>query len=375
MFCNNSTFALNETIGDVCFGNKGLPDWHHCVYSVFAPAAIAIDKFVSPFLYCFGIIGNIIAFIIWNRLKVKRVSSWTLYLRVLAVTDTMLILLHIIMELEYAWGQATLQYPIWCTVFFVLFYFAQYMSPLLVFGFSCERSISIIKPFKSARFSKHGRIWKEIIIIIFVAMFISLGQIAGWAFDKEEGEFKSLDADFYRMWSYVTEIVIFIIIPLLTLICNLLLMKRAKHSIAKQASYQSNRQNGSSRSLATRTLIAVTFYRIVATLSTSVIYMLQYHLFPHGNMCMSTSDIEKDPVWKQHFIWLTLKKIIDEIGLSQYSINIVISVIKERRFRLELVKIIPVMGKLMRVESKSSTSVSMHLLQSSQRTKECLSTR
>lgn len=357
MFCNNTTSIDNITVYDVCLQTKGSPDWQICVYNLFAPVAIGIDKFVSPFWYCFGIIGNILTFVIWNKLKVKRLNTSTLYLTVLAVTDTMLIVLHIIMELEYAWGKVTLQYPIWCTVFFVMFYFAQYMSPLLVFGFSCERSVSIVKPFKSERFSKHRRVWKEIIGITLLAILISLGQIAGWTFNH--GKFQPLHQDFYQMWSYITEIVIFIILPLITLICNIVLIERAKQAIVKRSSMQSQslkRSKNKSKSLATRTLLAVSFYRIIATLSTSVIYMLQYHLFPNGNPCLTTSAIEQDLVWHQHFVWLSLKKIIDEIGLSQYSINIVIYFIKESRFRVELVKFLSVKGKLACFEDRSNTS-------------------
>jgi hypothetical protein len=64
----------------------------------------------------------------------KRLNTSSLYLSALAITDTMMLTLHILMELEYAWGKPTLRYPVWCTIFFVLFYFSQYMSPLLVFA-------------------------------------------------------------------------------------------------------------------------------------------------------------------------------------------------------------------------------------------------
>jgi DNA-directed RNA polymerase subunit N (RpoN/RPB10) len=48
--------------------------------------------------------------------------------------------------------------------------------------------------------------------------------------------------------------------------------------------------------------------------------MFQYEVFPYGEVS-STSVIAVDPVWKNYFHWLAFKKILDEVGLSQYSCN------------------------------------------------------
>jgi hypothetical protein len=49
----------------------------------------------------------------------------------------------------------------------------------LVFGFTCERFVSIIRPFKSERFSRHSRAPKEVACLTIFAFLVSLGQITG----------------------------------------------------------------------------------------------------------------------------------------------------------------------------------------------------
>lgn len=334
---------------DLCPMQKGISEWELCVYTLFAPQAVNIDRIVSPFWYCIGFIGNIITVHVWSNRRLKRLNTSSLYLSALAITDTMMLTLHILMELEYAWGKPTLRYPVWCTIFFVLFYFSQYMSPLLVFGFTCERFVSIIKPFKSERFSRHSRAPKEVACLTIFAFLVSLGQITGW--HVTNGRIKPLHEKFYIKWSYVTEILIFIVIPIITLIFNILVMLTARqatklrrestspHTYSTCEGQNLHRKPATKILPTTLTLMAVSFYRIFTTAPISIIYMFQYEVFPYGEVS-STSAIAVDPVWKNYFHWLVFKKILDEVGLSQYSCNIFIYIVTARHFRMELFRLL-----------------------------------
>lgn len=352
MDCNGTIYTNNFTNNtDFCPNNKGTTEWELCVYTLFAPRAILIDRIVSPFWYCIGFLGNILTIHVWSNRRLKRLNTSSLYLSVLAITDTIMLTLHMLMELEYAWGKPTLQYPVWCTIFFVLFYFSQYMSPLLVFGFTCERLVSIIRPFKSERFSRHSRAPKEIACLTAFALIISLGQITGWT--VENGEIKPMYITFYETWSYITEIVIFIIIPVITLIFNILVMKTAreatkfrresapisKHSISNDGQIL-QRKTASKILPTTLTLMAVSFYRIFTTAPITIIYLFQYQVFPYGDPCLTTSGMAVDPVWQKYLHWLVFKKILDEVGISQYSCNIFIYIVTARHFRSELLRLL-----------------------------------
>jgi hypothetical protein len=82
----------------------------------------------------------------------RRSNSSAVYLAVLAVSDTCFLLLHIVQELSYAWDVKTIDYPVVCETYFVLYLWAQYLSPLLVFGFTTERWIAVCKPFLKERY-------------------------------------------------------------------------------------------------------------------------------------------------------------------------------------------------------------------------------
>lgn len=352
MDCNiteNGSVWTNHT--DLCPDNKGTTVWQLCVLNLFAPEAVRIDRLVSPFWYCIGFIGNILTIYVWSNRRLKRLNTSSLYLSVLAITDTMMLTLHILMELEYAWGKPTLRYPIWCTIFFVLFYFSQYMSPLLVFGFTCERLVSIIRPFKSERFSRHSRAPKEVAFLTVLAIVISLGQITGW--HVENGEIKAIYPEFYEKFSYVTEIIIFIVVPLVTLFFNIWVMKTAReatvmrresapssYSQSLNESHVIQRKPASKILPTTITLLAVSFYRIFTTAPITIIYLFQYKLFPFGNACLKTSEMAFDPTWQKYFSWLVFKKILDEVGISQYSCNIFIYIVTARHFRSELYRLV-----------------------------------
>ena len=181
------------------------------------------------------------------------------------------------------------------------------------------------------------------------AIVISLGQISGW--HVENGEIKAIHKEFYQKFSYVTEIIIFIVVPLVTLLFNIVVMKTAREATIQRresapSSYsQSTNENQviqrkpSSKILPTTiTLLAVSFYRVFTTAPLTIIYLFQYNVY--GNPCLKTSEIAFDPTWQKFFKWLMFKKILDEIGISQYSCNIFIYIVTARHFRSELFRLV-----------------------------------
>jgi len=95
--------------------------------------------FFSAVWYAVGFPGNLLAFAVWIRPRMRHSSGC--YLAALAAADFLFLLLHLVFELQSAWGVPTLNVPVVCEAFPVFFLALQYLSPLLVLAFTIERSV------------------------------------------------------------------------------------------------------------------------------------------------------------------------------------------------------------------------------------------
>jgi len=59
---------------------------------------------------------------------------------------------QLLYELQTKWNILLLQRPVLCETFPIIFLTTQYLSPLLVLGFTVERYISVCHPFQRERF-------------------------------------------------------------------------------------------------------------------------------------------------------------------------------------------------------------------------------
>lgn len=317
-----------------------------CIISEFAPMTIWFDRYMTIFWYCLGITGNSLTIKIWSK-RVSRTNMSAMYLIVLAVTDLFYLLLHVIQELKFAWGFPTTDVNGWCQLYFVLYMFTMYMSPLLILGFTIERFLSIITPFKSQRFSITNRGPFEISGITLLALLLALPQIFSW--EIQRGECQGPDHQFHAVWSWISDSLVFVIFPVTSLVLNSVVMKAASKAAKKRQSTlpicrgnstpdRSTRQNKSKLSPSTLTLMCVSFYRIITVIPVTILFALQRE-FNYGRFDLSLSQIEHDRVWENHFMWYRAKKTVDEIGLSQYCCNIFIYLITASHFRHEMKKL------------------------------------
>ena len=89
----------------------------------------------------------------------------------------------------------------------------------------------------------------------------------------------------------------------------------------------------SSPSATTFMLLAVSFYLIITTLPVTIFYSLALS-FPQGDP--DVRDYDTDPTWRRHFIYLNIRILVDEMGLSHYACNFYIYLMTGRVFRREL---------------------------------------
>lgn len=341
----NSSRMTNNT-DFRCAVSNGSMEAYICIISEFAPMTIWFDRYMTIFWYCVGITGNSLTIKIWST-RVSRTNISALYLIVLAITDLFYLLLHVIQELKFAWGLATIDIEGWCQIYFVFYMFAMYMSPLLILGFTIERFLSIIHPFKSQRFSTTNRGPFEISGITVLALLLALPQIFCW--DVIYGECQGPNSDFPRVWMWVSDSLVFVIFPVTSLVLNTLVMRAAskadkirRSTVPLCRGLSTPDKNGhhskAKSSPTTLTLLCVSFYRIITVIPVSILFALQGE-FKYGNFELPLSEIAKDRVWRNHLSWYKAKKTVDEIGLSQYCCNIFIYLVTAHHFRREMKKL------------------------------------
>jgi len=80
-------------------------------------------------------------------------------------------------ELQYAWSVPTLHYPIICESYFLLYLMTQYLSPMLVLGFTTERYIAVCHPFHKERLCRTGRARRVVVAMAVCCTLLAAIQV------------------------------------------------------------------------------------------------------------------------------------------------------------------------------------------------------
>ncbi|KAK3098970.1 hypothetical protein FSP39_024812, partial [Pinctada imbricata] len=99
-----------------------------------------------------------------------------------------------------------------------------------------------------------------------------------------------------------------------------------------------NQDSGSSNPTSTVTLLFVSFYLICTLLPASVVYTLQA-LLPKGNETLTMTEMDTDPTWQTYFTYLTIRKIVEEMCLSNFACYFLIYYFTGQCFRKEVKKL------------------------------------
>ena len=337
-------FTVSNTInGNVTTLDPGASDvWARYTLAqfldVFCPVALHVDRCITPIWYLVGITGNVLAAKIWTEKRMRTNNSSAIYLATLSVTDMLFLLLHVFMELKYAWDVDTLNYPGICEGYNVVYMMAQYSSPLLVLGFTVERYIAICHPFQKEKFCTTSRAIKVVIGLVLTSLALCLIQSYFWTYKSEqdlctirEAAMVGGNVSLWSIWTWTTEMLIFMVVPLVILIFNILVIREVRRiSRSGQAVIPGQAKPGSASRATTVMLLSVSFYVIFTTLPATIVYALQIQ---EGDPAMTDQQIKEDSSWHSYLVYLTSRKIIEEICLSHYACNFFLYIITGVHFR------------------------------------------
>ncbi|XP_060565900.1 P2Y purinoceptor 2-like [Ruditapes philippinarum] len=282
----------------------------------------------------------------------KRLNSSATYLAGITICDIVYQLLHTFFYLKYFWGLPAIGRQVLCQLWNVLYLIPQYASQLLVLGFTMERFISIYKPFHGERFSKRQRAPKIVIIITVIVVILAMPQAYFWTVDADGFcEIGSGDEllEIYTIWSFVTESTIFFVVPALTLILNIFVL-RETHKVINRHRSLNFETNGPSRihksrnyRPATKTLLCISFFRILTQLPVSITYTIQnLDAFSFGKF-MPLEDMRNDAQWRIFISYWGARVFIETIGASHFALSIFIFYASTKQFRNEIGKILNLM--------------------------------
>ena len=346
------------------------------ILELYAREAILIDRIITPIWYLIGIIGNIISSKIWLERRMRRNNSSAIYLAALSINDTLFLLLHVLQELKYAWFKRTVDYPVICDVYALVYLVTNYLAPALVLGFTVERFIAVCYPYQKLRFCTANRATKVVIGLVCGCLLIGGMQPYFWEYDPDKMEC-TVPKEYGRLWanwSWASELTIFLVVPVVILVINILVMLEVRRmsgplepqssSSVHEGGFRFNLTNSHSNkspntstdthhSAASRRatvtsggavprnncvattnamLLSVSFYVIFTTLPATVVYVLAY-AFDEGDTSLPLDQIPNDPVWTKHFVYIMIRKIVDEICLSHYACNFFLFAITGKMFR------------------------------------------
>lgn len=140
-------YPIFTTTAENCSDLAGAAAWDAGLESQLYPARL-VDRAVTPIWYAVGIVGNVLSALVWLQRRVRRNNSSAVYLATLSVNDTLFLLLHILLDLGTAWEVQTLDYPVVCEAFSLIYLVTQYLAPTLVLGFTVERFIAVCYPYQ-----------------------------------------------------------------------------------------------------------------------------------------------------------------------------------------------------------------------------------
>ncbi|CAH1796714.1 unnamed protein product [Owenia fusiformis] len=311
---------------------------HHQFLGIFLPYALLIDRLVTPIWYIIGAIGNTLSAKVWLEKRIRSSNSSAIYLATLAISDLLFLMLHILVDLKYAWGFHPLKYPVLCEVFFVLYLVPQYLSPLLVLGFTIERYIAVCHPFKKERYCTPQTAQKAIICLVVSSVLLCVVQAWFWTYSDgacviRAKAIEGQNASIWSVWTWSTEIIIFMLVPLTILLFNILVIQEIKRLRRMDLIY--HQEHHKAWAATTVMLLSVSFYVIFTTLPATLVYSMTYVL-PERTTNLTDAQIRTDSSWQGYFSYLMIRKIVEEICLSHYACNIFIYLVTGIQFRTAL---------------------------------------
>ena len=307
------------------------------IYEKYLPGINSSSKYMRIIMYVFGYPGNLLAFLVWIRKPMLQSSGC--YLATLALSDLLFLTLDLPYSLHTEWSIYVLNAPVICEVFTIVYLTSQYTSPLLTLAFTTERYIAIKFPLKRRIYCTVHRAVCTSCCIAMISLGLCGIQGYFWNYDTDVKECLRTEGSqkLWETWTWCTEMIMFLCVPLMILTLNVLVIVEIRKS--RKIALKLNRILFKTNATTTM-LLAVSTFLILTTLPVSIAYALG-DSFPPGN---DLNLIDQDETWQAHFRYYRARTIIYNIGLTHFFMNFYIYLLAGERFRREVINTIRCRG-------------------------------
>ena len=293
----------------------------------------AAIKYMTPIWILVGIPGAVLSIAVWSHRRMRNSSS--MYLIALSVVDVTFFVVRIFLYLYNSWHIGVLNVDVFCQLFPIVNNWTMYLSPLLTFGFTVERYISICHPFQREQYCTVRR--ALLVIGCLVVWTCAVASVQGYFYEFRGGvctenaalfDPNSLAYRFWQGWAWLTEMLHFGLVPLANFVCNLLVIIETKRIMRRSVGAVSKSRN----SVTTVMLLTVSFYQILATLPATVCYVAFFFMQPHDT-CLTVQEALQDKYWKRYFTFMNVRAFVEVFSFSHYAIKLYIYILTGAAFR------------------------------------------
>jgi hypothetical protein len=156
---NYEVMALNATPSNL---TTPLPPFHlrytmAQFYETFMPGAFIFIRIVFVLWVVIGLPGNALSAKIWLERRMRHRNSSAIYVAALSINCVVFLVCHLITQLSVQHVVNLYRYPVVCEVFNALFFVPQYLTQLLVLGFTVDRYIAVCHPLHRAELCRTSR--------------------------------------------------------------------------------------------------------------------------------------------------------------------------------------------------------------------------
>ena len=291
---------------------------------------VVANKYMTPMWIIIGIPGAILSIAVWSHRKMRNSSS--MYLITLSAVDALFFVVQFILYIYNLWQVGVLDMILFCQLVPIVNNWTMYLSPLLTFGFTVERYISICHPFQREQYCTMRR--ALMVIAGLVVWTCAVASVQGYFYELRGGscgereslfDTTTLDYHFWQGWAWVTEMLHFGVVPLAILVCNLLVIKETKRVLRRSFTADGgaaavNGATKSRNSVTTFMLLTVSFYQILATLPATVCYVALIFMQPQ-NTCLTVDEALQDYSWQSYFTFMNLRAFVELFSFSHFAIK------------------------------------------------------
>ncbi|XP_013403459.1 P2Y purinoceptor 8 [Lingula anatina] len=291
-----------------------------------------VYQVIPKVLAILGTVGNVLTFIVFLWSKSLRKTALAQFLLALAVTDTLLLWLHLLYTLT-ASGDLEIRSAVACKVLVWLTDTVTYVSSWLIVTVTFNRFIVIVLPLRATRWCQKRNARIAIFVIVSVFSLVSIYNF--WAWDdvfvsKKYYMCKMTRKELIRP-RIIMVIVLFSLLPSLTLFTmNGIIMKNLSEALSKQAVYRAsfNKQKvkGVQRQLDIL-LLTLSFSFLILTLPLTLVDIVIFSMYD------DTSVLPRDDIFVRLYM---SREILNIFSLTNNCLIFPLYCVSGRKFRGEL---------------------------------------